>query len=127
MSRPATFARLTRTATALCALASLAAGCASGTRWTNSAGQAVIIYEAPRAADAESAKAILEARGWKATTAVAGVATRTRSSLAIYGQKARPGRGLDLSDALRPAVGDLDVLPFLQEGPGGNDAVLWIH
>lgn len=112
---------------AVSALALLAAGCASGTRWTNSAGQAVIIYEAPRAADAETAKSILEARGWRAQTAVAGVATRTRSSLAIYGQKPRPGRGLDLGDALRPSIGDFDVLPFLQEGPGGNDAVLWLR
>ena len=101
------------------------AACGS-TRFSGTPGTAVIVYESGRESDAAAARRILEARGWAADVAPAGPAHRTRSSVAIYGQRHRVGRGTDLADALRPAIGDLDLLPFLVEGPGRHDAVVWL-
>jgi hypothetical protein len=107
------------------ALALLLAACAGMSR-APTPGHAVVLHEPSRAADAERAREILAAHGWDVTTAPAGVARRSRSSLAIYAQRKRDPRGRDLADALRPAIGELDVLPFLTDGPGGQDAVLWL-
>jgi hypothetical protein len=109
----------------LIALLALAA-CSSASRWSGTPGTAVVVYETTRAADAESAKSVFTSQGWAASTVAAGVAQRTRSSLAVYGQRHHAGRGMDLGDLLRPVVGDLDVLPFYGDGPGFHDAVLWL-
>jgi hypothetical protein len=108
-------------------LAALVLGaCSSASRWSGTPGSAVVVYEPARAADAKTAKSVLLSMGWAASAVPAGVARRTRSSLAVYGQRHRAGRGMDLGDALRPAVGELDVLPFYGDGPGFQDAVLWL-
>ena len=104
----------------------LVASCSSTSRFAGTPGTAVIVCESGREADAEAARAALAEVRWIATIAPAGPAARTRSSVAIYGQRHRPGRGADLADVLRPALGDIEVLPFLAEGPGRHDAVIWL-
>lgn len=105
--------------------ASLAA-CATTSRFSSMTGNAVVVYEPTRGSDAAIATGLLRERGWKVDLAEAGPAHRTRSSLALYGQHHRTGIGLVLTDVLRPYVGEIDVLPFLGEGPGLHDAVLWL-
>lgn len=102
----------------------LAAACGS-TRFSGMPGGAVVVFEPGREDDAARARDILTGRGWIVDLAPAGPAHRTRSSLAVYGQAKRAGLGDDLPEALAE-VGTFDVLPFLQEGPGLNDAVLWL-
>jgi hypothetical protein len=104
----------------------LAPACSSPGRNSAMPGRAVVVWEPQRAADAESAKTAMEAQGWTATTVAAGPVHRTRSSLAIYAQRHHVGHGAELEPVLEPIVGEIDVLPFLTDGPGGNDAVLWL-
>lgn len=112
---------------AVLVLAAFAApACSSASRYAGMPGRATVVFEPLRATDADRARAKLQSLGWAVGAAPAGVARRTRSSVAAYAQRKRPGRGLDLADALRPLVGDVDVLPFLGDGPGGNDAVVWL-
>jgi hypothetical protein len=114
------------TAALAAATLAVAAGCATPTREGPAPGRAVIVFEASRAADAESARAAMESAGWEVGTAPAGVAHRTRSSLAIYGQRKNAGHGAELGEVLQPVVGEVEILPFLTDGPGGLDAVLWL-
>jgi hypothetical protein len=102
------------------------AACSSATRYSGMAGNVLVVWEPGREGDAMMAAARAGDLGWTVDVAPAGPATRSRSSLAIYGQRHKPGRGADLADAVRPAVGDVDVLPFLADGPGGRNAVLWL-
>jgi hypothetical protein len=103
------------------------AGCAGTTRYTGLPGRAAVVWEPAREADAAAARRVLEERGWSVDAAPAGPASRTRSSLALYGQRRRPGHGADLAGALEPVVGEVEVLPFLADGPGRHDAVLWLR
>lgn len=112
--------------TPLLATVLLLAGCSGVTRYSGTPGAAVVVYEPSRAADAVAVREILVQRGWRAETAESGPARRTRSSVAIYAQRRHTGRGADLADALRPAAGELDVLPFMTDGPGRHDAVVWL-
>ena len=102
------------------------AACSGMTRFTNMTGSAVVVFEPSRELDASVATGLLRERGWTVDLAAAGPAHRTRSSLAVYGQHHRTGIGVVLADVLRPSVGAVDVLPFLGEGPGMHDVVLWL-
>lgn len=115
-----------RSPAAAVALSLLAAACSTPTRASGEPRHAVVVWEPSRAADAESARAAMEAEGWTVSTAPAGVARRTRSSLAIYAQRRDTGHGKELAGVLEPVVGEVELLPFLTDGPGGNDAVLWL-
>ena len=109
----------------LLAAAPLAA-CSAMSRFTSMTGNAIVVYEPTRGTDAAIATGLLRERGWKVDLAESGPAHRSRSSLALYGQHHRTGIGIALTDVLRPLVGEIDVLPFLTEGPGLHDAVLWL-
>jgi len=108
------------------AVAAGGAACSTAGRYEGSPGLAVVIYEPTREHDAEVAAALLRSKNWAVHTASAGVAHRARSSLAVYGQRHRQGRGLDLAEPLRQNVGEIEVLPFLTPGPGEHDVVLWL-
>lgn len=86
----------------------------------------MIVHEPSRFEDAERAARVLRSRGWTVGRANAGLAQRSRTSIAVYSQRTRPGRGRELPDLLRPAIGDADLLPFLTDGPGGHDAIVWL-
>ena len=102
------------------------AACGGVTRFTSATGKAVILYEPTRASDAAVATGLLRQRGWTVESTPAGNVHRTRSSIAIYGQHHRTGLGVTLADTLRPIVGEMDILPFLADGPGLHDAVVWL-
>jgi hypothetical protein len=88
--------------------------------------RAVVVHAPGRETDADLAAALLAKDGWAVERAPTGPADRTRSSLAVYDGRKFPKMAEHLADLLKP-TGEFDVLPFLQPGPGGTSAVLWLE
>ena len=126
----------------LLAAATLAPGCQSSRDGRDETGaplRAVVIFEPSRAADGETARTLLRDAGWRVWLEPSGPVRRTKSSLALYGLAFGEARALDAAEILSPLgriadPGDeedgtpvaIERLAFLQAGPGGTAAVLWL-
>lgn len=89
--------------------------------------RAVIVHAPDRADTALAARKALLDDGWEVDVTSSGPARRGRSSLAVYTSAKFPKMASHLEEVLAPSIGEVEVLPFLQPGPGGASAVLWVE
>ncbi len=108
----------------LAAAVPFTAACGTGSALRGEAGHALVVFAADRTDDAEQAAARLREIGFGVDLEPEGPAVRTRSSAAVYLARRRPDRVAAVEAALEPL--DVEILPFVQAGPPGNDVVIWL-
>ncbi|MCG3134313.1 MAG: hypothetical protein HMLKMBBP_01608 [Planctomycetes bacterium] len=92
--------------------------------------RAVVVHGPAQRDAALAARQALLDDGWEVDVSPAGPAQRGRSSLAVYSVRKFPKMPEHLEGVLagaEPPVGAFETLPFMQPGPGGASAVLWLE